>query len=1015
MMRVIRWVLGALAVVAITFAVAATWLIATAPGARTVGGLATEYLPIRIGGLEGSLKDGLRIARFEYDATGARILGDHIELTIDLWSFLDLRAVRIERLRAGAIVVLSTAIAEDATTSSDATISLPGLPVVLDVVDAQVDQLTLNEARFANVSLKGRWDANEVSIAALQFSLDEVNVEAAATISTDQEPRFTATIGWRMPTASGRLDAQGTQHRVQITHVAHLEGNELTSQGTIDASQLPMLKADFEHDLPFPGLALTTVIFGSGSNWDLGIRGRYDQWPFDAKTTLTSNEDRWSLSIAVSNVANAIKVTGEVELTPELRGTVQIEGDQLAELLPGLEGQLAGFVEFDTQSGTGGFRFGELSFNGIVATGGELALTVPLDPQGELAADLSFAKVTSSDIVIDSPRMQLNGPLQALRYNLSWPGTSFSGDARIVGDTLYASVAAGSQLSVGDLSMRNNVMIELQKVRAGWQMSSHCWEGFATVCVDEAAAPDQNAIVLTGSAGMTRLERLNPWLPLPLTDGGRAQGTWTLRKLANGWTLDTSTQLTSVAVAFEDQSFHLPNLTISGQIGADATKVAVQGANDELELDARVNVKGTDQDAEVDGRVQAAMQLSALPSILADLGGLAGELQANAMIGGSLSNLLYDVSGDWTAGAFAWNDPEIKLKDIQADWAVDQHGWNISGLATPEQGGSVSIKGSGDGFSANATVDAEIAGHDIELASDFWEIIAAPDIKLDVREGAIEFAGSIDVPRARIEIETLPESLPRPSPDVRVIGREVSTDQQKDIAGRVAVRLGDDVRLKLFVLDIGLTGELAATVKGDEVTELTGDLDITAGSLKASGQTLAIEEGQVTFSGDPVNPYVDIVATRDIEEQSPPLKVGLRVVGPSDALETTVYSEPAMSETRALSFLVLGRDFNERSESDSNQLISAALGFGLRQSQGVIQDLRSTLRLDELSALAADQNDVAIVAGKRVTNDLYVRYSYNALSAVGALVIRYHLTDRWRLEATNDATSSMDLLYEFTK
>jgi autotransporter translocation and assembly factor TamB len=72
-------------------------------------------------------------------------------------------------------------------------------------------------------------------------------------------------------------------------------------------------------------------------------------------------------------------------------------------------------------------------------------------------------------------------------------------------------------------------------------------------------------------------------------------------------------------------------------------------------------------------------------------------------------------------------------------------------------------------------------------------------------------------------------------------------------------------------------------------------------------------------------------------------------------------------------------------------------------------------RANRKSALAAEQNDVAIVAGKRINKDLHVRYSHNALSAIGALIIRYHLTDRWRLDATNDASSSMDLLYEFSR
>ena len=96
-------------------------------------------------------------------------------------------------------------------------------------------------------------------------------------------------------------------------------------------------------------------------------------------------------------------------------------------------------------------------------------------------------------------------------------------------------------------------------------------------------------------------------------------------------------------------------------------------------------------------------------------------------------------------------------------------------------------------------------------------------------------------------------------------------------------------------------------------------------------------------------------------------------------------------------------------------MLSAAISLGLSQSEGVVQQLRKALGLDELAALAAEQNDVAIVAGKKISDDLYVRYTYNAISAVGALIIRYHLSDRWRLEATNDANASMDLLYELSR
>ena len=61
--------------------------------------------------------------------------------------------------------------------------------------------------------------------------------------------------------------------------------------------------------------------------------------------------------------------------------------------------------------------------------------------------------------------------------------------------------------------------------------------------------------------------------------------------------------------------------------------------------------------------------------------------------------------------------------------------------------------------------------------------------------------------------------------------------------------------------------------------------------------------------------------------------------------------------------------------------------------------------------MADSQQSFAIVAGKRITEDMYVRYIYDTLSAVGALLIRYHLTDRWVLEGRTSTVSSMDILY----
>jgi translocation and assembly module TamB len=179
---------------------------------------------------------------------------------------------------------------------------------------------------------------------------------------------------------------------------------------------------------------------------------------------------------------------------------------------------------------------------------------------------------------------------------------------------------------------------------------------------------------------------------------------------------------------------------------------------------------------------------------------------------------------------------------------------------------------------------------------------------------------------------------------------------------------------------------------------------------------LTIESGSVVYNGPVARPYIDLRAVRVIEDTTPEVKVGLHIRGDANNLTSTVFSEPAMSETRALSFLVLGRDVEEETASDdSSQLVAAAINLGLSRSKGITAGLMRRTGLDELSASAEAEDSFAIVAGKRLTDDIYVRYTYNTLSAVGAFLVRYELTRRWQLEAQSGEQSAMDLLYKFEK
>ena len=293
----------------------------------------------------------------------------------------------------------------------------------------------------------------------------------------------------------------------------------------------------------------------------------------------------------------------------------------------------------------------------------------------------------------------------------------------------------------------------------------------------------------------------------------------------------------------------------------------------------------------------------------------------------------------------------------------------------------------------------------------------SPDLTLTVADGRARLRGRVDVPAAEIRLNTLPQSVPSPSEDVVVVGRE-SGNGNGGNAMRVDVDivLGDEVSLKAYGFTAELEGSLRARLDAQGRTSLRGTLDVTGGVLSAQGQLLTIESGTVVYNGPVSRPYIDLRAVRVIDDVTPSVTVGLHIRGDADNLTSSVFSEPPMSETRALGFLVLGRDITQDSEdTDGSQLMAAAINLGLSRSKGLTSELMRMTGLDELSASAESQDSFAIVAGKRISDDLYVRYTYNTLSAVGVFLVRYELTSRWLLEAESGEQSSMDLLYSFEK
>jgi translocation and assembly module TamB len=252
------------------------------------------------------------------------------------------------------------------------------------------------------------------------------------------------------------------------------------------------------------------------------------------------------------------------------------------------------------------------------------------------------------------------------------------------------------------------------------------------------------------------------------------------------------------------------------------------------------------------------------------------------------------------------------------------------------------------------------------------------------------------------------------SEDEVIVGGPVAppaeTAAPRALDADVQVELGDQVRFSGF----GLTGRLdgALEVSADNGKTLAqGEIFVREGRYQAYGQDLTIEQGRVLFSGPLTNAGLDVRATRESRDKS--VTAILNVSGTLREPLVQVSSEPPLPEEEALSYLVTGQGMGAAGGGEAALLRQAALTKGLGKSQALLDRIAGEVGVDELQVQqGASLEDSSLLLGKYLSPDLYVSYALGLFDPQGALVLRYKLTERLRLEAQSGAQQGVDLIYD---
>src|SRR6185295_9524946 len=123
------------------------------------------------------------------------------------------------------------------------------------------------------------------------------------------------------------------------------------------------------------------------------------------------------------------------------------------------------------------------------------------------------------------------------------------------------------------------------------------------------------------------------------------------------------------------------------------------------------------------------------------------------------------------------------------------------------------------------------------------------------------------------------------------------------------VILGDKVSIKAAGFSGKPKGSLLVIEEPGKATVGIGQLTVEEGVYKSYGQDLRLERGRLIFAGGPIdNPGLDLKAFRKASDGT---IAGIIVRGTLRSPQTTLYSDPAMGESEALAYLLLGHPLGQ--------------------------------------------------------------------------------------------------------
>ncbi len=770
----------------------------------------------------------------------------------------------------------------------------------------------------------------------------------------------------------------------------------------------------------------------------LTLKGRLRGYPLAASGRVDYQNGLWDLA-ALRLASGSATLSAAGSLATPWAVKFGLDAPQLSQLLPQAKGRLQAS---GTLSGSG--QNVRIVLN---STAAEAAWQQWRLQQATLAADVDLAGLNPWQLNLQAGPLTMAGEPLAERLTLTGDGDAAAHRLALQLERRDGRFTLGADGAWRDGAWRGTLHDGAWQAAQGerWQqeapaaftvttasatLAPFCWQGGpARGCLayQPAAAGGGE---LSASLTALPLPLLTQWVPRKdvrfagaLNAEGRARFDGGLREV----TLDARVTAGTIRYTHPlggnvELLFKKWALNVQGnESGAHAALDIALTNGDTMTLQGalplwRVGTPLTGQQGVVGSATLAMRDLSWMTLLIPEIHKPKGEITAQLALGGTVADPRLTGNLALSDGSVAIPRAGLSLRQLAfAARSTDGVSLRLSGAAT-----------SGPGW---MTVEGSIHGETLDtwrsefmLRGDRFEavrlptlhLLASPELKASIEPGRLDLSGTLRVPEADIQLPELPTTV-RTSPDVVLVNGAESAVQAARwrINSRLTLQLGERILLEGYGFKGRIAGQLTVTEKPDAVATGQGELTVHDGRYQAYGQDLTIDYGRFLFAHSPLdNPALDVRASRSRDD----VKVGVNITGRLQRPELRLFSEPAMEESDALAYLVLGRPLHTASSSEATTVSAAATSIGLVGGDRIARAIGNEFGIDEVTVSSEYKSqEAALLLGKYLSPRLYLQYAVVFSDALNITRLRYELSNHWYIKAESGEQQAVDILYTFER